>query len=116
MKEWQLFAVLRRKRQYEREQLPFMHSLVDFDIVVEIGYAQEQDAPIALKQLTLIGLASARTVRRRLDKLITTGVVIRRPKLGDHRSAVLTISSASIRMLEKYGALLLSLSDTGSAS
>lgn len=111
MKQWQLFAVLRRKRQYERTQLSFMNSLVDFDLVIEIGYAQEQRQPIALKQLTLIGLASTRTVRRRLDRLIAAGVVIRRPKLRDQRSALLTLSSASVRTLEKYGALLLSLSD-----
>lgn len=109
MKQWQLFAVLRRKRQYERAQLPFMDSLVDFDIVIEIGYAQEQKQPISPKQLTLFGLASARTVRRRLGLLIATGVVIRRPKLGDQRSALLTLSSASVRTLEKYGALLFSL-------
>jgi DNA-binding MarR family transcriptional regulator len=105
-----LFAVLRRKRQYERTQLPFMRSLVDFDIVVEIGYAQECGSPISLKQLTLIGLASTRTVRRRLDELVAHGVVIRRPKLGDQRAALLTLSTVSIRTLEKYGAMLFSLS------
>jgi DNA-binding MarR family transcriptional regulator len=88
-----------------------MQSLVDFDIVIEIGYAQERDTPIALKQLILVGFASARTVRRRLDRLVAKGVVIRRPKSGDQRSALLTLSSASLKVLDRYGALLLSLPD-----
>jgi hypothetical protein len=28
-------------RDFERQQLPFLKSIVDFDIVIEIGYAKE---------------------------------------------------------------------------
>jgi hypothetical protein len=110
-----LFAVLRRKREYERAHLPFMHSLIDFDIVVEVGYAQENGTPIAVKQL-LLGLsafASARTVRRRLNSLIVSGVILRRLRAGDHRAAALVLSAPCLRVLERYGALLLSLPTVG---
>ena len=37
-----LFTGLRKIREFERRQLPFLKSVVDFDIVIEIGYAEEQ--------------------------------------------------------------------------
>ena len=36
-----LFAALRQIREFERAQLPFLKSIIDFDIVIEIGYAEE---------------------------------------------------------------------------
>jgi hypothetical protein len=107
----ELFGMLRRRRQYERAHLPFMQSLVDFDIVIEVGYAQEQGAPITIKQLLLLlgELTSARTVRRRLDRLIYSGVILQRRKVTDQRSTALALSVTSSRSLEKYGAMLASL-------
>ena len=101
-----LFSGLRRIREFERAQLPFLKSLVDFDIVIEIGYAEEQHQPLTLKQLLLLGISSRSTVRRKLARLIEQGVVTRRPHSNDHRAAVLTIASSSVRLLAKYcGAL-----------
>ena len=40
-----LFAALRKIREFERGQLPFLKSIVDFDIVIEIGYAEEEGPP-----------------------------------------------------------------------
>ena len=37
-----LFTGLKQIREFERMQLPFLKSVVDFDIVIEIGYAEEQ--------------------------------------------------------------------------
>ena len=44
-----LFTGLRKLRDYQRQQLPFLKSVVDFDIVIEIGYAEEQGQPLTLK-------------------------------------------------------------------
>ena len=102
-----LFAGLKKIREFERAQLPFFKSLIDFDIVIEIGYAEEQDQPLTLKQLFLLNISSRTTVRRKLAKLIQAGVVTRRKQANDHRTAVLTISSSSIKLLGKYfGALV----------
>jgi hypothetical protein len=46
-----LFAGLKKFSDYERLPLPFVKSLFDFDIVVEIGLAEEQGRPLTLKQL-----------------------------------------------------------------
>jgi DNA-binding MarR family transcriptional regulator len=103
-----LFATLRKIREFERLQLPFFRSLVDFDIVVEIGYAEEQNQPLTPKQLFLLDLGSPTTVRRRLARLVEQGVVTRRTSARDRRSDELAIGSSSVKLLGKYGKLLAS--------
>ena len=105
-----LFTGLRKIREFERLQLPFLKSVVDFDIVIEIGYAEEQQQPLTLKQLLLLNLSSRTTVRRRLARLIAQGTVVRRKNANDQRSSLLTISSSSLRLLGKYGGVLTSIS------
>ena len=101
-----LFTGLKKIREFERDQLPFLKSLIDFDIIVEIGYAEEQDQPLTLKQLFLLNIGSRTTVRRKLARLIEEGIVTRRKHAYDNRAAVLTISSSSLKLLGKYcGAL-----------
>ena len=105
-----LFSGLRKIREFERTQLPFLGSLIDFDIVIEIGYAEEQDQPLTLKQLFLLNISSRTTVRRKLARLIEQGIVTRRKHAYDNRAAVLTISSSSLKLLGKYCGALTSIS------
>jgi len=91
--------------------MPFINSLLDFDIIIEIGYAEEQKKAITPKQLFLLELGSVTTVRRRLAKLTADGVVARHANTRDHRSELLTLSSSTLRVLEKYGSLLLSIAE-----
>jgi len=101
-----LFAALRKIREFERLQLPFLKSIVDFDILIEIGYAEEENHPLTLKQILLLNLSSRTTVRRRLARLIEQGIVRRRKNKNDQRSSLLTISSSSLKQLAKYGGVL----------
>ena len=101
-----LFAALRKIRELERVQLPFLRSLIDFDIIVEIGYAEEEKQPLTQKQLFLLDLGSLTTVRRRLAQLVEQGIVRRRPNVRDQRSALLTVSAPSLKLLTKYGSAL----------
>ena len=106
-----LFAGLKKIREFERQQLPFLKSVVDFDIVIEIGYAEEQQGqPLTLKQLFLLNISSRTTVRRKLARLIGQGIVIRRKHANDHRASLLIISPATIKLLSKYGGTLTSIS------
>src|ERR1700722_4435766 len=73
-----LFTGLKKIREFERAQLPFLRTVVDFDIVIEIGYAEEQGKPLTLKQLFLLDVSSRTTVRRKLAKLDERGIIIRR--------------------------------------
>ena len=104
-----LFSALRKIREFERAQLPFLGSIVDFDIIIEIGYAEEEQHPLTLKQLLLLNLSSRTTVRRRLAELIEQGIVRRRRNANDHRSSLLTISSFNLKLLERYGGALISI-------
>ena len=105
-----LFTGLRQIREFERRQLPFLKSVIDFDIVIEIGYAEEQEQPLTLKQLFLLNLSSRSTVRRKLARLIDQGIVMRRKHANDHRASLLTISAATVKLLGKYGGTLTSIS------
>jgi hypothetical protein len=106
-----LFTGLKKIREFERLQLPFLKSVVDFDIVIEIGYAEEQQGqPLTLKQLFLLNISSRTTVRRKLASLIEQGIVIRRKHANDHRASLLIISPSTVKLLSKYGGTLTSIS------
>ena len=105
-----LFAALRKIREFERLQLPFLKSVIDFDIVIEIGYAEEEEQPLTLKQLFLLNISSRTTVRRKLTRLIEQGIVIRRKHANDQRASLLIISPSSVKLLGKYGDTLTSIS------
>ena len=106
-----LFTGLKKIREFERLQLPFLKSVVDFDIVVEIGYAEEhQGQPLTLKQLFLLNISSRTTVRRKLATLIEQGIVIRRKQASDHRASLLIVAPSAVKRLSKYGGTLISIS------
>jgi len=105
-----LFTGLKKIREFERQQLPFLKSIVEFDIVIEIGYAEEQGQPLTLKQLFLLQIRARTTVRRKLARLIDQGIVVRRKHAKDLRASLLIIAPATIRVLGKYGGTLTSIS------
>jgi hypothetical protein len=105
-----LFTGLRKIREFERQQLPFLKSVFDFDIVIEIGYAEEQGQPLTLKRLFLLNICSRTTVRRKLAKLIELGIVTRHKHANDHRASLLRISPSTVKLLGKYGGTLTSIS------
>ena len=105
-----LFTGLKKIREFERRHLPFLRSIIDLDIVIEIGYAEEQGQPLTLKQLLLLNICSRSTVRRKLATLIEQGIIIRRKHTNDHRSILLIISPSSIKLLGKYAGTITSIS------
>jgi DNA-binding MarR family transcriptional regulator len=105
-----LFTGLKKIREFERQQLPFLKSIVEFDIVIEIGYAEELGQPLTLKQLFLLQIRARTTVRRKLARLIDQGIVVRRKHAKDLRASLLIIAPATIKVLGKYGGTLTSIS------
>ncbi len=105
-----LFAALRKLRAFERLNLPFIRSLIDLDIIIEIGYAQEIKKSLTPKTLFLLNLGSTTTARRRLAKLTELGIVNRRANPSDRRSDVLTIAPAGSKLLGRYGGALTAFS------
>jgi hypothetical protein len=107
-----LFTGLRKIREFERGQLPFINSVYDFDIVIEIGYEAEQGRPLTLKRLYLLGICSRGTMRRKLSALIAEGIVIRRTHPADKRTGLLSIAPVTVKLLGKYGGMLTSISSS----
>ena len=105
-----LFTGLKKIREFERQQLPFLKSIIDFDIVIEIGYAEEQGQPLTLKQLFLLNIRSRTTIRRKLARLIDSGFVVRRKHANDGRASHLIIAPSSLKLLARYGGTLTSIS------
>jgi hypothetical protein len=104
-----LFAGLRKIREYQRLQLPFLRSLIEYDIVIEIGYAEECGEPITLKQLLLVNICSRTTMRRKLSELIEQQVILRQKNSHDRRASALGVSPTHLRQLAKYGQALKSI-------
>jgi hypothetical protein len=104
-----LFAGLRKMREMEKLQLPFLNSIIDFDIIIEIGYAEELGKPLTLKQLSLCSIASLSTIRRKLSLLVERDIVFRRRHVTDNRTTHLLIAPPALKMLTKYSGAISSI-------
>lgn len=97
-----LFAKLRAIRAFEKRNLPFLATLEDFDLVREIGYHQEQGAPLTMKQLYLLDVASLATVQRRLRRLRELGLVQQLRSASDGRALELHLAPRLLKLLARY--------------
>lgn len=73
--------------------LPGLSNCTAFDIAVEIGYHESAAAPLTLKQLLLLNIASPASVRRHLLRLIEDGVVLKNDVPKDGRVAHYILST-----------------------
>jgi hypothetical protein len=95
-------ARFRARRELGRRYLPFLKTLVDFDIAAEIGLHELTGPPLTVKQLLLLDLAPSVTVLRRLDRLCNLGVVSRTRSLSDGRVNELRLAPAVHRLFAIY--------------
>ena len=107
-----LFTGLRRLRELQRNHLPFIQSILEYDIVIEIGFAEELGRPITLKRLFLMNISSPSTVRRKLSQLVRDGTIIRQKTANDQRTSVLSVAAPAVRAFGKYGGSIAAVSAT----
>lgn len=100
--EMNLFAGLRRMRELERRHLPFVRSLAEFDLIIEIGFHEERGKPLTLKQLLTLGICARTTLCRKLNGLVAQGVVVRTRRENDARAVVLGVSKTAFQRLDRY--------------
>ncbi len=81
--------------------MPFLQSLVDVDLVREIGYCQATARQMSLKVLFQHGIASVATVQRRLSRLKQLGIVLQRPSDHDRRVIHLILSPKTIDLYRR---------------
>jgi DNA-binding MarR family transcriptional regulator len=100
------FTRLREMRAFERGSLPFLRTLTDVDLVLEIGYRQALQAPLKLKEIHLLGLGSPATTQRRLRRLRRLGVVERLRSPSDRRAAQVALTAETVERFARYAELL----------
>ena len=91
-----------RKIKSVLSEIPGIRTCKDFDILIEIGYHQEEGCPLTLKQLMLFKIASPATVRRYLNRLVRDGMVEKFESTTDQRSIVLRLSASTIKTLSAH--------------
>jgi DNA-binding MarR family transcriptional regulator len=96
------FESLREKRAYERRFLPMLKTVVDFDVVCEVGYHQLVGNPLTVKHLLLLRLAPPATVLRRLDRLCELNIVLRVQSHRDGRVHHLLVTPDMLRLFANY--------------
>lgn len=97
-----LFARLREGRLFMRAQMGALRKLEDFDIVLEIGFHQEQGTPLGMKDLYMLDLMSVATLQRRLRKLRRQGVIVHKRSSADARAVELTLHPRVFKAFARY--------------
>lgn len=91
-------------------EFPGIKTYKELDILIEIGYHQEIGAPLTIKQLMLLEIASPATVRRVLQRMIATGVVEKSVSEADHRAVALMLHNRTAeKMVHRLGEIVLRL-------
>ncbi|NOQ76973.1 MAG: hypothetical protein GQ475_04115 [Methylococcaceae bacterium] len=92
--------------------IPGLVSYKDFDISVEIGHQEYLGAPLTLKHLLALDIASEATVRRHLKNLIKDGLIDKKINPKDNRSVVFTLTDkAHLRFQDCINQLISILTD-----
>src|SRR5262249_45937121 len=92
------FESIRRRRAFERRCLPFLKTVIDFDITCEVGYNQLLGRPLIVKQLLLLKLGPPVSVLRRLDRLCQARIISRTRSPSDGRVHELRLSTEVLRL------------------
>lgn len=99
------FDLLEEVEAFRRSHLPFMESFADLEALVAIGNAEESK-PLGFKQMVLLEIAPATSLRRMLNRLIRSHAVERRTNARDHRMTEYCLTETTRRSLREYQALM----------
>jgi DNA-binding MarR family transcriptional regulator len=100
------FKKLKTIRMFEMQHMPHLRTHEDFDIVVEIGFHQENGTPLPLKGLALLNISSPATIQRRVYTLVQNGIITRVRCSTDRRSVELGVSVQTRKLIERYVQML----------
>ena len=103
----QILIEQRNAATLERRHLPFISTLEDRSIVAYIGYHDIVcGEPLTLKHLFLLEITSMATVQRRLARLVSMGVVVKRRHANDKRVFTLHLSAGTVREYRRFASVL----------
>lgn len=103
------FKRLKTIRMFEKQHMPHLRTHEDFDIVIEVGFHQDNGTPLTLKGLILLNISSPATIQRRICALVQNGVITRTRCPSDRRSLELGVSAQTRKLFERYVQTLSSL-------
>lgn len=101
-----MYAILHGVCSLQAKHLPMLQTLVDYNIAITIGFHQETGVPLTLKRLLLLGLSSSATVQRRLNRLISLGIIRKDSNPSDGRMLELKITPFGNRLFSRYVKML----------
>ena len=100
------FENLHHARLFRTRHLPLLCTLMDLEIVWEIGFHQEAGVPLNAKCLSTPDIGPVATVRRRIYRLNKLGLVLLKPSSRDKRIKNLVLSANLLSALKNYGQIL----------
>jgi hypothetical protein len=108
-----VFANLRAIRAFRKRNLAFLETMVDYDVVLEIGYHQEAGVPLTINRLHALGVCSVPTLQRCLRRLRNASAIRQTKTAKDARVVELTLSPRLLRIYRRYGDLVASVFSRG---
>ncbi|MBV9190235.1 MAG: hypothetical protein JOZ85_07115 [Betaproteobacteria bacterium] len=97
-----VFGKLKIVRAFRKRHLAFLETMVDYDLLLEIGYHQEEGRPLTIKQLHLLGICSVPTLQRRLRHLREAGAVLHERMSEDARAVQVTLPARLLKIYDRY--------------
>ena len=88
------------------ELLPFVHSLEEHQILIEIGAADQARCPLGFKQLGLLKLAPPSTLQRRLKKLLAKRIIKKVTQRTDGRRVAYSLTARTLAAYKRFVTLL----------
>lgn len=101
-----IFARLQDLRRFERRYLPFLLTFEDYDLTVAIGAHQVRGSPVTMKQIIAFDIGAVATLQRRVARLKRLGIIVSKPLESDRRNVTLELSARTLRVFQRYSALL----------
>lgn len=94
-----IFNKLRAARMLQKKTLPFLETVLDWDIIIEVGGAQESQQLLGISGLFAADIGASATISRRLTRLKELGVVRERRVIDDKRKRALVLHPSISRRL-----------------
>ena len=89
-------------REFERQHLAFLETILDRDLVCAIAAHEAARAPLTMKRLALLDLGSLATVQRRLRRLRRLGAIRLTRSRADGRVTELRLAPKSLDALARF--------------
>jgi len=86
-------------RSFQKRLLPFIQTLDDLDILLEICSQHGDVRPVTMMGLVRAGISPPNTLRRHLRALISNGVVLAKRSKQDGRVTELSLTSRGVRLV-----------------